>query len=135
MSASERGELEVAGRLEFDILTEPFGQPVPERARPARQWQLGEVATLLADAAEVDAARARAAETLVEDDDRQPRVAQRDGGGAAGDAAADDRDVDAQSLAHGRSLTRRALPRRATELSRSGRAAALMARSRQSGSA
>src|SRR5204863_9028337 len=88
-------ELEVTGRLELDVFAEPFGEPVPERPRAPRERQLGEVAALLTNAAKVDAARTRAAQILLEEDDGQPRLAQGDGGSAAGDAAADDRDVGA----------------------------------------
>ena len=91
----------MTGGLELDVLAEPLVELVPERPRPARERQLGEVAALLAHAAEIDAARAGAAQALLEQRDRQPGLAQRDGRGAAGDAAADDRDVDAQALAHG----------------------------------
>src|SRR4051812_40620685 len=89
------------GNLELDILAEGLAHPIPQRVRPARQRQLGEVATLLAHAAEVDAARSGAAKALLQQHDRESRLPQRGRGGAAGDAAADDRDVGAQTLGHG----------------------------------
>ena len=95
----------MAGRLELDVLAEHLVELVPDRRATARERQLGEVAALLAHAAEIDAARAGAAHPLLEQHDGHPGLAQRDGSGAAGDAAADDRDIGRETLRHG------ALPR------------------------
>ena len=94
------GELEMAGRLELDVLAEPLVELVPERPRPARERQLRQMPALLAHAAEVDAARARAAKILLQQSDAQSGRSQCGRRRTAGDPAADDRHVDSQLFGH-----------------------------------
>ncbi len=98
-------ELDVPARLELDILAELAAEIVPQDSRTPRERQFGEMTALLAHAAEIDAAGASAAETLFQHRHREPRLAQRHRGGAGGNSAADDRDIDHKTLAHGRPPT------------------------------
>ncbi len=94
-------DLDVPGRLELHVLAEQLIEIVPQRPRPARERQLGRMPPLLANAAEIDAACAGAAQALFQHRDRESGLAQGDSSRARRGAAANDRDVDCQALGHG----------------------------------
>src|SRR5262249_30905197 len=94
-------ELHVATRHELAIVAGDLGKTSPHFSRAPREWELGQVAPLLAHAAVVDAARLASARPAFEQDDGCASLAQMQRGGASGDAAADDRDVGYELLGHG----------------------------------
>src|SRR5205085_4005893 len=88
-------ELDVPGRDELAVGTDELAQPSPDLARSARQGQFGEMPALLPHAAEIDTARLRSQRTFFHEANAQAVPAQVKRRRAAGDAAADDRDIDA----------------------------------------
>ena len=85
---------------EFAVGADQLGKPSPHFARATRKRQLGEMPALLAHAAEIDAARLRSQRAFFQQTDAEAVAAEVECCGASGDAAADDRDIDAYALRH-----------------------------------
>ena len=86
-------DLDVAGDRVLAVAAHELGQALPHAQRAGRDAELGELAPVAPDAAEVDAARRRAELVLLHHGDAGAALAQPERGGAADQSAADDDDI------------------------------------------